>query len=351
MRTPPLPLHPNTHSSPTQPAPPSLSTTHAPTPTAYLRPPSALPLSCCAFGPTGRLIAVGEGGRGGGVHIYDVVTLERVGGSGGIGSGGGLHEYGVRCVRWNKAVEGMLVSVGEPMVADEVGTGSVTSVCFTDWRTDDRDSAVVHVLYESVTAADCSEDGSSVVLCGDKGLTLLNLRLDNDDSRSLGAFNGRRLTVETQEVKLGPVHKSATFTSVVCGLANTTSYVFALTNKGVLCAFTQKDRKKAQSANTAAASPNSPTNQRWSWEIEKWVDLRLETGYCLAIAASATSEHKALLAIGGAEGKVRLFEPEKLAHVATFHDLLHSSTPPHICRRNSRPSRHRLQVRILQCWQ
>ena len=282
----------------------------------YIRPPASASLACCAFAPTGQLIAIGEGGKGGSIHVYDTATLERVGGI------DGLHEYGVRCIRWNRAVDGMLLSVGEPTAADEVGTGSVTAVCVSDWRTGDGSSAVVHVMYESISAADCSEDDTHVVLCGDKGLTVLNLTFSGDDSRALGAFDGRRLTVEKQEVKLGPVHKSATFTSVVCGLAHISSYIFAITNKGVLCAFTQKDRKKAQAApassSTSASSPTSPTNQRWTWEIEKWVDLRLETGYCLSIAANPTAEHKALLAIGGAEGKVRLFEPEKLAHIATL---------------------------------
>ena len=280
---------------------------------SYIRPPASASLACCAFAPTGQLIAVGEAGKGGGIHVYDTGTLERVGGI------DGLHEHGVRCIRWNKAVEGMLLSVGEPTAADEVGTGSVTAVCLSDWRTGDGSSAAVHVLYESISAADCSEDGSHVVLCGDKGLTVLDLTLSSEDSRALGAFDGRRLAVERQEVKLGPVHRAATFTSVVCGLAHTADYMFALTSKGVLCAFTQKDRKKAQAAASSSSSvPTSPIAQRWAWEIEKWVDLRLETGYCLSIAASSTAEHKALLAIGGAEGKVRLFEPEKLAHVATL---------------------------------
>jgi len=283
---------------------------------SYIRPPASASLACCAFAPTGQLIAIGEAGKGGGIHVYDTTTLERVGGI------DGLHEYGVRCIRWNRAVDGMLLSVGEPTAADEVGTGSVTAVCVSDWRTGDGSSAVVHVLYESISAADCSEDGSHVVLCGDKGLTVLNLNFSSDDSRALGAFDGRRLAVEKQEVKLG-VHKSATFVSVVCGLAHTASYIFALTNKGTLCAFTQKDRKKAQAAAAAAASspipsPISPSHQRWTWEIEKWVDLRLETGYCLTIAANPAAEHRALLAIGGAEGKVRLFEPERLAHIATL---------------------------------
>ena len=282
---------------------------------SYIRPAAAASLACCAFAPSGQLVAIGEGGKGGAIHVYDTATLERVGGI------DGLHEYGVRCIRWNRGVDGMLLSVGEPTAADEVGTGSVTAVCISDWRTGDRSSAVVHVMYESITAADCSEDGTHVVLCGDKGLTLLNLTVSSDDSRALGAFDGRRLTVEKQEVKLGPVHKSATFISAVCGLAHTAAYIFALTNKGVLCAFTQKDRKKAQAASSSSSSissPTSPTSQRWTWEIEKWVDLRLETGYCLTIAANPTAEHKALLAIGGAEGKVRLFEPERLAHVATL---------------------------------
>ena len=301
----------------------------------YIRPPASASIACCAFAPTGQLIAIGEGGKGGAIHVYDTVTLERVGGI------DGLHEHGVRCIRWNRAVDGMLLSIGEPTAADEVGTGSVTAVCVSDWRTGDGSSAVVHVLYESITAADCSEDGTHVVLCGDKGLTVLDLTFSRDDNRALGAFDGRRLTVEKQDVKLGPVHKAATFTSVVCGLSHTASYMFALTNKGVLCAFTQKDRKKAQQAATASSSasahstssPNSPTNQRWTWEIEKWVDLRLETGFCLSIAVNLTAEHKALLAIGGAEGKVRLFEPEKLAHVATL-----PRPPPFIHAASSLPS-------------
>ena len=82
----------------------------------------------------------------------------------------------------------------------------------------------------------------------------------------------------------------------------------------MLCAFTQKDKKKGSPSQPPTASSSSG-RRVWPWEIEKWVDLRLDTGYCINIASAAGA---ALLAIGGAEGKVRLFEPEQLQHVATL---------------------------------
>jgi WD40 repeat protein len=48
-----------------------------------------------------------------------------------------------------------------------------------------------------------------------------------------------------------------------------------------------------------------------SWEIEKWVDIRVDAGMALDISDT-------ILTIAGAQGKIRLFEPSTFKHIVTL---------------------------------
>ena len=283
-------------------------------------------LTSASFSPDGALIALGETGTSPSLLIIDAATGER---RGIIES---LHSHSVRCIRWHPNLPSLLITLGEgdatpstSGVSAGVGGAFVSEVVMVDWRAgEDRASTLLFAaaLDEPAHGLGISEDGTYAVTCCDRSLTYWHLSLHQDDSHALAALDGRRLSVERQEAKLG-VHKGANFVSLACGLGSTSSYTYALTNRGVLCAFTQKDRKKA-------AASSSPTSARsFAWEIEKWVDLRLDTGYDLTIAATPSAS---LLAIGGAEGKIRLFEPEALQHIATL-----PRPPPYIYAASSLP--------------
>ena len=285
-------------------------------------------LTSTSFSPDGSLLALGESGTSPCLLIVDANTGER------RAAIHNLHAHSIRCIRWHPTLPSLLLTLGEGDPAHPPSTlTAAVSAPFTselamlDWRAgDDRASTLLFstTLDEPVHGLSISEDGTYAVTCGERSLTYWHLTVHQDDSSSsLSALDGRRLSVERQDAKLG-VHRQATFVSLACGLGPTSSYTFALTNRGVLCAFTQKDRKKA------AASPSPTAARSFAWEIEKWVDLRLDTGYDLTIAATPGAS---LLAMGGAEGKVRLFEPEGLQHIATL-----PRPPPYIHTASSLPT-------------
>jgi hypothetical protein len=82
------------------------------------------------------------------------------------------------------------------------------------------------------------------------------------------------VVVTPHRAKLG-LHEEATFIQAECGQGSNSAYLYALTSTGILCAFKHKQGKKKRTPSSSPAHADS-TAQAINWEIEKWVDLRLQ---------------------------------------------------------------------------
>jgi hypothetical protein len=169
-------------------------------------------------------------------------------------------------------------------------------------RQDTSGSINLHASPTPQTPISMCATHNCVAISGQGGINFLYL-----DASSAALHNsGKKPQVKllSKTAALGD-YSSAEFSQLAMGgEGKLDGYCFALTKQGVLCVL-RRGGGDTQSLPVAAAASQA------SWEIEKWVDLRLGHGAGLSL-------HTDVIVIGGKEGKVRLFEPTNLHHLATL---------------------------------
>lgn len=137
-----------------------------------------------------------------------------------------------------------------------------------------------------ITALDTSSSSSSTLLlaCDAAHLSFFTIAdpPPGDAATVVIAEQGAKLTAAWNAKVLT---SSSRLVSVAFGRGGA---AFALTSGGILCRFGVERRA-----------------------LEKWVDLKLDTGHCVVARDD-------VVAIAGAHGRIRLFAPSTLAHLATL---------------------------------
>lgn len=211
-------------------------------------------IACLHVSSNGQLLVAGEAGRNAAVLVWDLNTGKRKA----LLLG---HDYGIACVCFDHSGNRIL-SLGVP--ADG-------NVVLWDWRQKNKDKALAFQVkaepQNELSSITWSADDSYFVTAGKGHVTHWAL-----------ADDGGEIDVVARSAKLG-LHKDAHFNRVMCGVGSCKGYIFALSKRGILCAFKLKQKKKKQSEGN-----NGEPVQVAVWEIEKWVDLRLQVANLSLIA-------------------------------------------------------------------
>lgn len=237
-------------------------------------------LTCVAYSHNGaKFIAAGESGHKPAVIIWDSLT-------GSCFAELKAHKYGVSCVEFSPNGK-HLVSVGFPQDG---------FLCLWDWRNGTLVAKTrITTAVSPITSVHFSLDGNFFLTAGTKHLKYW--MVGAPASRRVSAGIGT-LAIEGKPVSLGS-QKESSFVSissapciknagVSAGLPiETPQPIYALTTAGILCLL-----------HSGVA-------------IKKWVDLKVQQGYGLAVSESH-------IACACSNGVVRLFMQETLVYAGTL---------------------------------
>ncbi|KAL3677463.1 hypothetical protein R1sor_027411 [Riccia sorocarpa] len=223
----------------------------------------------------GKYIAAGETGHQPAVVIWETATGACVGDL-------RTHKYGVSCVEFSPNGK-YLLSIGVPHDG---------FLCLWDWKgsvlLSKTKSTAATMLTSSVHF---SSDGNFFVTGGTKHLKHWTVGGQSQGVRARSAAGPGTTTLDGRPVKLGSQTRSS-FVAVSCARplkenASEAQPLYALTTTGVLCLL------------------------HCGVAIEKWVDLRVQRGYGLAVSETH-------VACACSDGIVRAFVQGSLAYAATM---------------------------------
>lgn len=242
-------------------------------------------MSCITYNSNGSLLAVAECGVSPFIYIYSTLTYEL------------MYTIPTQCTN---DIQQLLFSTNNSLLLCISTLDNRSTINIHDYTTSS-------ILYTTTTgtpiiSCDWHKTDSYFVASGRSLLQFYNYTY-NDKLH--------QLNVQSVQAKLG-VHSNETFVSVKCGHKHISAKIYALTSVGVLCVFKLKPIKSSAAAAAANVMMmmNSKDNDT-QWELDKWVDLRLERGYSISLLDK-------IIAISGADSKIRLFEPDQLIHIATL---------------------------------
>jgi WD40 repeat protein len=223
---------------------------------------------------------------------------------------------------------------GGPAVAASVSASVRSNVSV--WRISDAQLVWSHTG-EQVQCMDWSADNTYFALGGSRFLRLCYVRPGAaggigtpasaaappvTSSTSLNAdpaYTRPLLEVAVRDAKLVK-NADADFVALACGQGQLSNVVFGLSRhgQGVVCVFKDKSLSASTAVVAAPASGSGAPGAAGAaatggvrWEIEKWMDVRMKNAAALSVVED-------LLAVGGGEGKLRLFVASSLKHVDTL---------------------------------
>mmetsp|Transcript_16271 Transcript_16271/g.31532 ORF Transcript_16271/g.31532 Transcript_16271/m.31532 type:complete len:1332 (+) Transcript_16271:637-4632(+) len=250
---------------------------------AYMR--MAKPVSCLAYSPDGKFLAVGEKGHNPAITVWDISTHVRVAELRG-------HHFGVSCLCFAPNSK-HLVSVG----VEHDG-----SLILWNWPEERPETQIV--LTEKVLAAQFNPEGKYFVTAGEKHVRFWTLIVNPDRSRKDGvdrstdsgaeestidneSAQNEKVTLEEGRAGIIPNYKDATFTDVVCGTGQSSGCTYLVTQCGYLICM--------------------GSNRL----MEKWVHLEAKSAYSISLS-------KGRLLCACSNGIIRIFEADTFEFVATL---------------------------------